>query len=472
MRQAFPNITDVVKLTKGSCFLVSSHEDVETRMFTKERGKTVKSYGPFEEDLIDKLSNPFTKNWTMLIQEVDRHMPKVADLWQSYFPFIPRWRRDDVMISYSTEGGGIGAHVDNYDVFLLQGSGSREWAIEHSYLTDKEEKIREIRNSDTRLLRDFSCDQRWTMAAGDLLYLPPRIPHRGVTLASHEDCTTISFGFRAPNFKTLLTAFWEEVTGPGYIDPSLLFHSDIASSASGGKIEPLFDVSGGLITQSAIESMESKLQKLVSGPLRDSSVFNRWLCKHLTAPLRYSRWSAKPFFIGNKSDKDDDDNEDDNDDYDDDDNTIVNKGSVDDVDVDVDNDDDDNDDDDDVDFLPLFLQSPYRMATFELFESAEEVLSQVLAGKFTLRRCEGVRMAYTSEAFYVDGEEFPFPAIREGGPSASKLGSVLCDHNVIDKQLLCSVDNQILKHARSSAELRFLAGLVRSGYFYPVDVKK
>jgi len=77
-------------------------------------------------------------------------------------------------------------------------------------------------------------------------------------LASDEDCTTISFGFRAPNYKTLLTAFWEEITGPEYVDPSRLFHSDVIAGAM-----PFFDVSTGLITPSVIESMGNKLENMV-----------------------------------------------------------------------------------------------------------------------------------------------------------------------------------------------------------------
>jgi len=120
------------------------------------------------------------------------------------------------------------------------------------------------------------------------------------------------------------------------------------------------------------------------------------LCKHLTAPLRYSRWTTKPFFIGSKSIE----------------NEISEKKDSDlqylqKSDKKVDDDDDDVDDDENLDdesFLPLFLQSPFRVATSELFESAEDVLANVIAGNFTLRRCEGVRMAYTNQAIYVDGE--------------------------------------------------------------------
>jgi ribosomal protein L16 Arg81 hydroxylase len=101
--------------------LLATNPDVESRLVRqlKEGRKPTKSYGPFQTDIINELL--IRSNWTLFIQEVDRHIPRVADLWIQYFDFIPNWRRDDVMVSYSGTGGGIGGHVDNYDVFLVQG---------------------------------------------------------------------------------------------------------------------------------------------------------------------------------------------------------------------------------------------------------------------------------------------------------------------------------------------------------------
>ena len=109
------------------------------------------------------------------------------------------------MISYATVGGGIGAHVDNYDVFLIQGRGQREWSIENAFLTQEEELKREVKGAQTRLLEDFRADQKWLLAPGDMLYLPPRVPHMGVSCSS--DCTTVSIGFRAPSYRSLMVAF-------------------------------------------------------------------------------------------------------------------------------------------------------------------------------------------------------------------------------------------------------------------------
>lgn len=120
IRNAFPHIShDVEFLTKADMFSLSYDEDVESRILVKdEDGEWNKEYGPFESKYTRKLP---TKNWTILVQEVDRHIPRMADIWGKYFDFIPSWRRDDIMVSYAAPGGGIGAHVDSYDVFLVQG---------------------------------------------------------------------------------------------------------------------------------------------------------------------------------------------------------------------------------------------------------------------------------------------------------------------------------------------------------------
>jgi len=119
IRNAFPDIQSRVKLNFGDFSELAADEDVEMRVFTPKGRQYAKEYGPFDATYTESLQTK--TNWSMLIQEMDRHIPHVADLWSEGFGFMPNWRRDDIMFSYSTPGGSIGAHVDNYDVFLLQG---------------------------------------------------------------------------------------------------------------------------------------------------------------------------------------------------------------------------------------------------------------------------------------------------------------------------------------------------------------
>lgn len=151
------------------------------------------SHGPFQDE--DFASLPETQ-WTLLVNDVDHYLPEFNELLEK-FAFIPRWRIDDLMISFAVEGGSVGAHTDEYDVFLFQAQGQRRWQIES--------KARSASNYrpdlDLRILEQFDPDQEWVLNPGDVLYLPPHIPHHGIAL---NQCMTYSIGFRAPSQHALL----------------------------------------------------------------------------------------------------------------------------------------------------------------------------------------------------------------------------------------------------------------------------
>ncbi len=173
---------------------------VESRLICRKGGTGRKSwsvdYGPFEEDLFSRLPE---KRWTLLVQEVNRHVPEVATLLD-HFSFVPNWRVDDVMISYATDGGGVGPHIDSYDVFLLQGLGKRRWR----YHQKKTTRVTFIDNLPLRILEHFEPEADEVLGPGDMLYLPPGFAHDGVAVG---ECTTYSIGFRAPNRAELTAAF-------------------------------------------------------------------------------------------------------------------------------------------------------------------------------------------------------------------------------------------------------------------------
>ncbi|MGQ0802223.1 MAG: JmjC domain-containing protein [Pseudomarimonas sp.] len=143
--------------------------------------------GPFAEADFPGLP---TQDWTLLVQDVDKWDADVRQLLRE-FDFIPRWRIDDVMVSFAARGGSVGAHVDHYDVFLLQGQGTRRWQIDarkHPPLAFREDV-------ELKLLREFNPSDEWQLAPGDMLYLPPGVPHHGVAM---DACLTFSIGMRAP----------------------------------------------------------------------------------------------------------------------------------------------------------------------------------------------------------------------------------------------------------------------------------
>ena len=152
--------------------------------------------GPFDDATFAKLQK---SHWTLLVQDVDKWDTGTAALLEA-FAFIPSWRIDDVMISYAVDGGGVGAHVDQYDVFLLQGSGQRRWSIDMR--PNPPTAFRE--DVELKLLREFHPTHTWTLDPGDMLYLPPGIPHDGVATG---ECMTFSIGMRAPAAGELLFDF-------------------------------------------------------------------------------------------------------------------------------------------------------------------------------------------------------------------------------------------------------------------------
>jgi len=171
--------------------------------------------GPFAETEFAKL--PKT-HWTLLVQDVDKWDMDVAALLDR-FDFLPAWRIDDVMISYATDGGGVGAHVDQYDVFLVQGRGRRRWRIS----TDPRAPQEFRDDAELKLLRTFAPTHEWMLDTGDALYLPPGVPHDGVAVG---ECMTFSVGMRAPAQAELLFDLAEFLAEPlreeqRYTDPDL-----------------------------------------------------------------------------------------------------------------------------------------------------------------------------------------------------------------------------------------------------------
>ena len=160
---------------------------IESRLVTENPPRQVQ-HGPFGEELFRKLPE---KNWSLLVQSVDHYHDGIR-LIKELFDFIPRWRLDDIMVSYATTGGGVGRHFDHYDVFLIQGEGSRLWQL--GELCGPETKIDDA--SMLNLVSEFSISEEFILNQGDALYIPPHISHNGIALTNS---LCFSVGFRAPS---------------------------------------------------------------------------------------------------------------------------------------------------------------------------------------------------------------------------------------------------------------------------------
>lgn len=196
IRQAIPNFKGL--LEANDLAGLACEEEVQSRIVINEGDNWRLEDGPFDDDTFANLPE---KDWTLLVQSVNHFLPEASELLKK-FNFIPQARLDDLMVSYAPEGGSVGPHFDSYDVFLLQGQGSRLWKV--SEQTD----LSIVEGAPLRILKNFETAQEWLLEAGDMLYLPPKLAHWGVAQSSSDDtCMTYSIGFRAPKKQELATEF-------------------------------------------------------------------------------------------------------------------------------------------------------------------------------------------------------------------------------------------------------------------------
>ncbi len=200
-------------LTKQEVLTLASREEAESRLIAQDGRHWSLQPGP-----IGKRERAAVKHlpWTILVQDV-QHFSREAHTLLQHFDFIPRARVDDLMVSYAVPGGGVGPHLDSYDVFLLQGMGRRRWRI------SSQPDTRMRADTPVKILSHFKAEQEWVLEPGDMLYLPPGVAHEGV---AESECLTWSIGFRAPTAAELSAAFLDflrdEVIATGeFSDPDL-----------------------------------------------------------------------------------------------------------------------------------------------------------------------------------------------------------------------------------------------------------
>jgi 50S ribosomal protein L16 3-hydroxylase len=192
IRQAIPGLA--APLARDELFALADLDDVESRLITHFRNTWNLEHGPFAPDELPSVKK---REWTLLVQGVNLHDDRAHAL-MNRFRFIPDARLDDLMISYATDGGGVGAHFDSYDVFLLQVHGKRRWRI------GAQRDLSLNPGLPLKVLQHFEPEEEWVLEPGDMLYLPPHIAHDGV---AEGECMTCSIGFRAPSEHELTAQF-------------------------------------------------------------------------------------------------------------------------------------------------------------------------------------------------------------------------------------------------------------------------
>ena len=188
-----------VLLSRAELFDLADRDGIESRLVVQDGANWRLRQGPFTRRALPALKRP---GWTLLVQGVDLHVDAAHALLQR-FRFAPDARLDDVMVSYASDGGGVGPHYDSYDVFLLQVQGRRRWRI------GQQKDLSLQPGMPLKILADFVPEQEYLLEPGDMLYLPPRYAHDGLAMG---ECMTCSIGFRAPQQGELARELLQRLT--------------------------------------------------------------------------------------------------------------------------------------------------------------------------------------------------------------------------------------------------------------------
>jgi 50S ribosomal protein L16 3-hydroxylase len=219
VRGALPGFTGLID--RAGLIDAACRDTVQSRLVVRKGARWMLRSGPFHRRELQALP---AHNWSLLVQEVNHFLP-AADALMRKVTFAPLARLDDVMVSLAPPGGGVGPHVDSYDVFLLQGSGRRRWRV------SAQRDLELVPDAPLKILKRFVPEQEWVLNPGDMLYLPPDYAHDGIAV---DECTTYSIGFRAPTAQEIGQAFLDHLHDtlelPGrYEDPDLVLQRDPAA---------------------------------------------------------------------------------------------------------------------------------------------------------------------------------------------------------------------------------------------------
>ena len=259
IRNAFPGFETPISPDDLGALSLEATALSRLIVWDRKKDKWAVETGPLPEDRFDRVPE---RDWTLLVQDVDKWDADVRELVEA-FPFLPRWRIDDVMISFAVEGGSVGAHIDQYDVFLLQGMGHRHWQID----ANPNQPVDFRNDAPIRLLKSFTPSHEWTLGPGDMLYLPPGLGHHGVAL---DPCLTFSLGMRAPAKAELIEDFALELASRAgererYADPDLAVPTDAFE-----------------IDAAALDRVKQTLGGMTGDGADDEAVLRRWFGRFIT----------------------------------------------------------------------------------------------------------------------------------------------------------------------------------------------
>ncbi|UTW04968.1 cupin domain-containing protein [Amphritea atlantica] len=267
VRNAFPDFEAPVGADELAG--LSLEEDVESRLVVQSPDGTdwQIQHGPFDDDTFANLPE---SHWTLLVQAVDHWVPEASEIIEQ-FRFIPNWRYDDLMVSFASQGGGVGPHYDNYDVFLIQTQGKRRWEVGGFF--DQNSPRRP--DTPVMIMTEWEPEHNWILEPGDMLYIPPQVGHNGI--GASDDCMTYSVGFRAPSHAEIMRSFTDFI-GEKLTSESRYTDPDLTLQDNPGEIRP--------------EALQ-KVREIFTSYLQDDARLGEWLGKFVTDP-KYPELDQRP----------------------------------------------------------------------------------------------------------------------------------------------------------------------------------
>ena len=253
VRQAVAGIKPL--LSRAELFALAADAAVESRLIVRGADGWQLKRGPLARRALPPLAQ---RDWTLLVQGVDLHDERAHALLQQ-FRFVPDARLDDLMISYASDGGGVGPHFDSYDVFLLQTRGRRRWRI------GRQKNLSLVEGLPLKILADFQPEQEHVLEPGDMLYLPPRWAHDGV---AEGECMTYSIGFRQPSTDEVVRELLQRVADDA--------NDLVGDAAYRDPNQPATDQPGQL-PPAMLEFARSAIEKALNDPRHLSLLLGEWL---------------------------------------------------------------------------------------------------------------------------------------------------------------------------------------------------
>ena len=253
VKNALPDLSPLIEPDELAGFAMN--EEIYSRLIFGEELKV--EYGPFDAERFLTLPE---RHWSLLVNGMDLWSSKIKPLI-SYLDFLPRWRFDDIMVNYSSDGGNVGAHYDHYDVFLIQGLGRKSWKL--GGICDEDTSL--SAHNELRVIDDFNPERELVMSTGDLLYLPPQYAHFGTSIGKS---ITYSIGFRMPSCSEIL----------GDLSVELISKARFPKYVKDPELNSLANIDH--ISNEYVSEIRTVLLEILS----DDSLLLEWFAKYMTEP--------------------------------------------------------------------------------------------------------------------------------------------------------------------------------------------